>query len=460
LDRAAAAAIIGSVHVASSWRDNSFDDSVEISTKVLEYSSLGIPVLLNPTALQQDLLGRSYPGYVESAEDFAERFLELTSSASRYSALSKAVRTAAEPFTFASTVERLMPLFEERTRRRRPNRRLRILFAGHDFKFVQPLVSHFDRHPDYRVMTDEYTGHVIRDEARSLRLVRDADIVFCEWCLGNAEWYSKHKREGQTLIVRLHRQELTVPYLDAIEWDAVDAICFICNHTRQEFLARFPGLEAKSKLIFNLVDTHELDRPKTVDAAFTLGLLGSAPLLKAPHIALQIVQQLRAVDSRYSLRIKGKHPSEYEWLWRRDEERRYYEHFYEQIALPENEGAVVFDEHGDDVAEWFTGIGFILSTSDYEGSHQAVAEGMAARAVPIVRDWSGAAELYPPRYVFHSVEQAVQLISGWNSAEEREIEARACQAFARRHFDTAQIALQYESLIARMIPSADHAMAA
>ena len=56
---------------------------------------------------------------------------------------------------------RLLPMLQEDTAVVTPGRRLRILFAGHDFKFVRPLIEHYHRHPDYRVLTDQYRGHVI-----------------------------------------------------------------------------------------------------------------------------------------------------------------------------------------------------------------------------------------------------------------------------------------------------------
>src|SRR5262249_45616841 len=110
LDRAGTAEVLGTVHVASSWRSDAFDESVELSTKVLEYASLGLPALLNPTPIQRRLLGDSYPGYVDSADVLARRFLEITSSSRRYARLSAAVLRAAEPFTFESTRARVLPV--------------------------------------------------------------------------------------------------------------------------------------------------------------------------------------------------------------------------------------------------------------------------------------------------------------------------------------------------------------
>jgi glycosyltransferase involved in cell wall biosynthesis len=449
LDRAEMSAVLGRVHVASSWRDATFDDSVEISTKVLEYASLGLPVLLNPTAIQRRLLGEDYPGFVDSAESFARAFLELTTSEHHYAHLSSRVLQAAEPYTFEAVRSRILPVLRQDAERPSPKRRRRLLFAGHDFKFVRPLVEHFERHPDYRVLTDRYAGHVITDERRSTELLHQADVVFCEWALGNAEWYSHHKLPGQTLVVRLHRQELTVPFLDRIDWDAIDLVCMIAPETRNAFLERFPRLAAKTRLIYNLVNVDAFDVPKAPGAAHTLGLVGMAPALKRPHLALEILELLRAEDQRYTLRIKGRDPREYDWLWRRPEERAYYEPLLSRLDEAVATGGVVLDPHGEDVPDWFTNVGFVLSTSDLEGSHQAVAEGMAAGAIPVIRNWRGADALYPQRFVFRTVDEAVERVRRYADESVRGEEAERCRAFARREFDAPRIASRFDRLLAR-----------
>src|SRR5262249_43590157 len=157
--------------------------SVEISTKVLEYSSLGLPVLLNPTTIQRRLMGADYPGYIGSVETFAQRFLELATSSERYELLSAAVRRAAEPFTFDAPRAPLAARLAADAGRPHPPRRRRLLFVGHDLKFARPLIAHYDRHPDYRVVTETYRGHVISDVEKSAALLHESDVVFCEWAL-------------------------------------------------------------------------------------------------------------------------------------------------------------------------------------------------------------------------------------------------------------------------------------
>ena len=61
--------------------------------------------------------------------------------------------------------------------------------------------------------------------------------------------------------------------------------------------------------------------------------------------------------------------------------------------------AVVFDDGGPDVAAWLRRVGYVLSTSDDESFHVAPAEGMASRAVPVIRHWPGADTIYDRRWI-------------------------------------------------------------
>jgi glycosyltransferase involved in cell wall biosynthesis len=325
-----------------------------------------------------------------------------------------------------------------------------ILFAGHDFKFLRPILRHFEERSDVDVLCDEYSGHDIKDTARSAALLERADVIFCEWSLGNARWYSHHKRADQRLVIRLHAQEIRPPAdvrLAEIEWRNVDRIVFICQRNMDRFLERFPEMTDRARLIYNLVETDRLDRPKRADAPFTLGLLGSAPRSKAPHLALEILERLRERDSRYRLSIKGRHPWEYSWLWKQKVEREYYEPLYERLRALESSGAVVLEEHGDDVDDWFRSVGFILSTSEHEGSHQAVAEGMASGAVPIIRNWPGSETLYPHRYIFASVDEACDLVLAHAERTTLVETGEAMKRYARRHFDSAVILARYDAML-------------
>jgi glycosyltransferase involved in cell wall biosynthesis len=443
--------ILRRVHVASSWRDNSFDASLEMSTKILEYSALGIPVLMNSSSVQSRIYGPDYPAYVECKQDFVEKFIELTSSQHLYQAVSTHVQGVASNFTYARTLNSLMPLLIAKQRPALPKNCQNILFVGHDFKFLSLIIEHFRNKAGYKVLTDQHEGHVVADEEKSHRILQQADIIFCEWCLGNAEWYSRHKRPTQKLVIRFHRQEIDLPFLEKIQWENVDRIVFICESIMRQFLKRFPFMADRALLLYNIVDTDSFVIPKFHGAEFNLGLLGMSPKLKAPHLAFEILTRLKTLDKRYTLFVKGKHPQEYDWLWRRAEERQYYEDFFATVNGSEYANSVVFEPHGEDVPAWFSKVGFILSTSDFEGSHQAVAEGMASGAIPIIRNWTGADAIYPQKYIFRSVDEAVELITKWHTEGEYLHECCFCQQIAHQKFDKTVIAQRYDTMFAELL---------
>jgi glycosyltransferase involved in cell wall biosynthesis len=329
-----------------------------------------------------------------------------------------------------------------------------LLISGHDLRFLRPFIAHCENILGYRVYLEQHHGHNITAPDQCLQMLPLADIIFCEWCLGNAVWYSNHKLDRQRLIVRLHSQELKLPFLERVQWSQVDALIVICPRNHELMLDRYPFLQDKVHLIYNPIDCRGLRQAKLPGAEFNLGMLGMSPKLKAPHLAFDIFSRLKQIDRRYTLYIKGKPPREYDWLWRRRDERAYYEQFHETIGSSPFKDSVVFESYGDDVSQWFSKIGFILSTSDTEGSHQSVAEGMASGAIPVIRDWPGADLIYPVKYVARSVEAAVESILLWRSPKHYAAEAKFCRAFAHSHFDQGRVCRQFEALMHGALPAA------
>ena len=110
-------------------------------------------------------------------------------------------------------------------------------------------------------------GH---DEDESLRLLEQADVVLCEWCLGNAVWYSHRKRPGQKLLVRLHLQERDTEYPAALDLEAVDRVIFISPAILEELRDRLGWDDGKLILVPNYVDGTNLDRPKLAGAEWAI----------------------------------------------------------------------------------------------------------------------------------------------------------------------------------------------
>jgi glycosyltransferase involved in cell wall biosynthesis len=322
----------------------------------------------------------------------------------------------------------------------------RILVVGNDLKFLAPIYNYYSHHSSVSVSKYEYEGHVIPDKSHLASLLPGNDILFCEWGLENISWLSKNKLPEQKLIVRIHRHEFTKKFLHETDWEQVDTIILISPVWMERFIELYPSTRAKCRLIYNQVDCDKYDIEKSDDASHHLGLLGILPKLKAPHLGVEILKKLRRYDKRYLLFIKSRLPEEVGWLWRNPEERKYYKRFFFRIKWSGIRKSLVFDPHGDDVTDWFRNIGFILSTSDLEGSHQAIAEGMASGAIPVIRDWPGARKIYPEKYIFRSTVEAADFIRELSASGNLRKEQEAVKEFARIHFDLKVIVKQYDEI--------------
>lgn len=293
-----------------------------------------------------------------------------------------------------------------------------IIVAGHDLKFAQGIIRALET-KGHHVSIDRWHGHNQHDEARSKELLAKADIVFCEWTLGNTEWYSKNLMQHQRLVTRFHSQELFTVYPNRVDTSRLDNVIFVGKHI-QNIAVRDHGIPPeKSTVIPNPVDCAGLDLNKTDDARFTLGMVGIVPAQKGVHRALDLLVLLRERDMRYRLRIKGKRPEEYSWMASRPEEMAYYDSQYQRIEEdPLLRGAVDFDGHGDDMVHWYQSIGVVLSLSEFESFHLTLADGAASGAVPAALAWPGADQIYPDNWLHPSVSEMAAYIRASTEASE------------------------------------------
>jgi hypothetical protein len=222
--RAEVYAALADCDVGISWRGAQFDDSPELSTKVLEYASLGLPVLMNPNPVQLRVFGADYPCFVRSGEDVCAVLSRLASDRSFAASSGARCRDSATEYGFDRTRDRVQSYFEKDVRRvgGRSVDRLRVLVAGHDLKFMREIYSYFRDRKGARIDVDAWAGHTDPDTEQRRLLAEQAQVIWCEWLLGNAVYYARRKRPDQYLIVRLHHQEMDLPFRRQIRWSAVD----------------------------------------------------------------------------------------------------------------------------------------------------------------------------------------------------------------------------------------------
>lgn len=435
-----------------SWRHCDMDESLELSTKVLEYARLGKPVILNRNPINESFAGKDYPLYANSKEEFSEQVINALYKPEIYKRAAIRLYESCSNFIYPAVYKNLSPyLWAEKKKILNPRPKAkkvkRLLFVGHDFKFARIIMEHFMNSDDFELKVDNWQGHNKHNVQDSLDYLNWAEIIICEWGLGNAVWYSQHKRKEQLLFVRMHRQEMLTNYPKQFVMNNINRIIAISPHIARAFKAKMGIPEDKLKIICNVIDTHRMDKAKGEDSIFHLGMLGYCPSLKRLDRALDIFERLWNRDKRYKLFIKGKSPEEYPWIWRQEKERQYYKSFYKRVEESEWKDSVIFEPWSDNVADWFRKIGFILSVSEQESFHLAVAEGMAAGSIPIIMEREGAAELFPQQFIFKTLDEAVTYIESAVGTEDGTALRKYLQDFVRDRYDTKIICSQLKMLM-------------
>ncbi len=326
--------------------------------------------------------------------------------------------------------------------------RKNILIAGHDLKFAGAVMEALTA-DGHIVSVDQWLGHNQHDEERSKELLAKADIVFCEWTLGNAVWYSNNLLPHQRLITRFHSQELFTPYTRNLNLKRIDKVIFVGRHI-QKIAIRDHGIPAEKTLVIpNPVNMGALRAEKPEEARFTLGMVGIVPAQKGLGRALDLLARLRTQDERYQLRIKGKRPEEYPWMSSRPDEMAYYDAQYQRIQEdPALLNAVHFDGHGDDMPEWYRGVGVVLSLSEFESFHLTLADGAASGAVPASLAWPGADQIYPETWIHPSIDEMADYVrAATETVDEWRQEGAAAGSWVAEQFSSHKVLSAITDLI-------------
>ena len=309
-----------------------------------------------------------------------------------------------------------------------------IVVAGHDLKFAGAVIAELENR-GFEILIDKWESHTKHDEEKSMALLGRADAVFCEWGLGNAVWYSNHVESHQKLVVRVHSQELFRPYLKQIATSSVDKFIFVGELIRSAAVTSHGVPRGKTVVIPNPVETNALSLPKRDGAEFGIGFVGIVPRSKRLDRALDVLEELQRVDSRFHLRIKGKTPEDYPWMVNRPDEMDFYRAQYKRIEdmNQKNPGSIIFDGYGADMADWYRNVGSVISTSDFESFHLTLADGAASEATPGSIAWPGADLIYPIDWLAATPKGVAELLLNRQSARKQD------RDFVIEHFDQAAV---------------------
>ncbi|MCR8844812.1 FkbM family methyltransferase [Paenibacillus sp. SC116] len=237
-----------------------------------------------------------------------------------------------------------------------------------------------------------------------------ADICWFEWCDELLEYGSQlpvamHKK----IICRIHSYEVFTNKPASINWMVVDKLIVVADHLKQILINKVPQIEQQVDII-TIPNGVNLKKFKwdNREHGFNIAYVGYMSAKKNPMMLLQIASKLKSIDPRYKIFIAGAF---------QDEKLEYYWNYQiKELGLEEH---VIFTGFQMDMKSWLEDKHILLSTTMHESFGYGIAEAMARGIKPVIHNYVFSKETWPEKYLFNTIDEAVQLIVAdeYNSEE-------------------------------------------
>ncbi|HWR81843.1 MAG TPA: tetratricopeptide repeat protein [Candidatus Deferrimicrobium sp.] len=300
-------------------------------------------------------------------------------------------------------------------------------FAAHD-TFVKDVIGHLSHANVIR----QFKGGSIREMTQ---LLDWADLAWFEWCdalIIEATRLPKHC----PIVCRLHSYEAFTDMPRQVDWSKVDHLIFV-NRSVEELFRRQVSADVATVIVPNGVDLKRFVLPHNKTYGKKIASVGYINYKKNPALLLYCFKKIHSYDSEYSLHIAGQHQDPRIQL--------YFEHFLRGNPLP-----VHYYGWVEDMPAWYADQDFVISTSLFESFHYSIAEGIACGLMPLIHDWYGATNLYPPEYLFSDPDDCLALIQRLSKSDRCQL-ARQNRQYIAQRFSQKNSLKQLEDILTALI---------
>ncbi|WP_144653572.1 glycosyltransferase [Campylobacter coli] len=391
-----------SVDYLYGFRPEYFEEyTLEISTKILEALVLEKPIICYPNKINQKLFGFQYPYFIKDINELDKIIENKPQDKIDYKLLVSQYLYENRRNFFKDKI------FDVKNKK--------ITIASHDYKFIDHFYSYL-KSIGFMVDKDLWEWGDSKYLDRSVHCLNSSDVILCEWGLANAVWYSKNINSGKKLYIRSHLQEINQKakkFGHQIEINNVEKNIFVSERVRDIACNLFSWNICKTSIINNYILHSDFTIGKNKKFSFNFGMVGITPQRKRLDRALDLMELVLKKYPTAKLYIKGVRPEQYEWMHApgRIHELEYYYNEYkriEQNILLKN--AVIFDEYDNNMPEWYQKIDFILSPSDFESFHYALADGIVSGCIPIIWNWEESSVIYKQDWIINNEQEALKYI--------------------------------------------------
>jgi pentatricopeptide repeat protein len=245
-----------------------------------------------------------------------------------------------------------------------------------------------------------------------------SDISWFEQCANLAVTASKLPKLCGN-IIRLDHYDVYKQWPQQVNWANIDVLVTVGNSTVRNTLdQKVPGLDSQISIVtipngVNLEKFAFSNHRRGKNIAFPANLR----MLKNPAFVLQCMQKLHYIDPEYRLFFGGEFSDA--------ALEHYLKHMVDALDLRD---VVFFDGGAEDVICWLEDKHYIVSTSIIESRSMGLLEGMACGLKPVIHNFPGASQTFPPQFLFNiSEEFCEQIVSD-------EYEPQMYRRFVEEHY--------------------------
>lgn len=354
-----------------------------------------------------------------------------------------------------------------------------LVVSDHNWNFTEEMIAAMVGDADIELRTLEFTdrgtafnteirvlmGNIISDkllgQENSIRyenglyhqeLVDWADTIFIEWCNYPAVWLSHFAPPEKEIIVRLHSYEAFSFWPHLVNWGNVNRLVFIAPQINK-FMLDLIDVQPYGTAVtvlpnFNRLENYQL--PKEEGVGKTIGMIGYNNANKNPLMALELLKELRDGNGDWRLVLVGHaFPDESE----NEFEENYKRSFFGYLKEHGLANRVMFHEFTLDLPAVIRKMGWIVSCSGREGTHESVIQAMAGGTVPLVRNWpifaeyGGAEGIYGGDFTFDTAKEMADYVRVNSAAVKMKEASERARQYAFKHFDLPEVYAQLKDVL-------------
>ncbi len=280
-------------------------------------------------------------------------------------------------------------------------------FLKGDDKFINEIIE--------RLSTQYETKKIIIKPLKEINFIdpwmKWADICWFEWCDDLVIYGSKLEiAKDRIVICRLHSYEAFSQYPYMVNWSCVNSLVFVSEDIRKYVTKNFRINENITVVIPNGIDLGKWKYQPRM-AGFKLAFVGYINYKKGPMLLLQTFKAIYDHDNRFKLYIAGKYQDPRYEL--------YFGQMKEELGLENN---FFYEGWQENMDQWLEDKNYILCTSVLESQNLSVMQAMAKGIKPVIHNFAGAAGIYPKKYLWNTIGEAVRMITegSYDSIEYRD----------------------------------------